>query len=336
MPKVTVLLPLFNAETFIKDAVESILNQTFTEFELLIIDDGSTDNSLAIISNITDSRIRILSHEINEGLIATLNEGILASLGEYIVRMDADDIAHPERISIQVKYMDLHNDISIAGSYFKLIDGREIYKVPLEHEAIKAQLIFHSTLAHPSVIMRKNDFIAADLFFNSDYKHAEDYELWVRASEHLKFANIPQVLLYYRAHVDQVSAKYNLVQRSSMLRCQLAAFSKIGIYPNENQVFIHNSLSTTNYRLDTSFFAETLVWLKLIAESNRIVPYYSQVTLELILFKKWMMVCNHLVKCRTYPDLKYLKKHFNVSQKNYLYNSVKLLIKIIYYRLCKK
>ena len=121
--KLTVLMPVYNAEKYLKPALESILNQTYKDFEFLIIDDGSTDKSLEIIKSYNDSRIRLIGHEQNQKLIATLNEGIKLAQGEYIARMDADDISAPERLQKQMEFLEKHPATVVLGCDFQIIDG---------------------------------------------------------------------------------------------------------------------------------------------------------------------------------------------------------------------
>ena len=121
MPKITVLMPVYNGEKYLRESVDSILNQTFTDFELLIINDGSTDSSMEILNSYSDSRIRIVTNEVNLRLIKTLNKGIDLATGEYIARMDCDDIADPKRLEIQLQYMEKHPDVAVCGTGVKAV-----------------------------------------------------------------------------------------------------------------------------------------------------------------------------------------------------------------------
>jgi glycosyltransferase involved in cell wall biosynthesis len=151
--EVTVLFPAFNAEKYLLEAIESILNQSFTKFELLIIDDGSTDSTLSIINGLNDSRIQLVKHTENKGLIFTLNEGLKLAKSKYVVRMDADDVALPDRLKVQVDFMNLHSDIAAAGSYYQIIGKTGFQKMPTHNDAIKTHMLFHTAMAHPSMII---------------------------------------------------------------------------------------------------------------------------------------------------------------------------------------
>jgi len=243
-PQVTVLLPVYNASRYLREAVDSILKQTFKDFELLIINDGSYDDSAEILAFYSDSRIRIINHVQNLGLIKTLNEGFEIARGEYIVRMDADDVSLPTRIEKQVNFMNTSTHVALAGTWFKDIDGKiGIAKTPTKHEALKSQFFFSCALAHPTIIIRKNIFLENNLFYNSSFPHAEDYELWVRVSRLFKVANIPEVLLNYRFHEGQVSNEHNQTQRDSMHRCHQLQLTELGIKPTVEELKMHYTIA---------------------------------------------------------------------------------------------
>ncbi|NGP46765.1 glycosyltransferase family 2 protein [Bacillaceae bacterium SIJ1] len=156
--KVTVLMPVYNGAKYLSEAIESILNQTYKEFDLLIINDGSTDNSEEIINRFSDDRIKYIANDKNIGLIRTLNKGICLVRSEYIARMDADDISLPMRLEKQIKFMDEHQDIAVSGTSVLVFNekgtiGKSI--VSKDSNEIKTRLLFHCALMHPSVIIRK-------------------------------------------------------------------------------------------------------------------------------------------------------------------------------------
>lgn len=203
---VSVIMPVFNAEKFVGEAVESILSQSFGEFELIVIDDGSTDSSLSILKSfeINDPRLRLISRE-NRGLIATLNEGIFEAQGEWIARMDADDISLTNRLEKQLLWLE-KTGADIAGTWVKFFGSmdRRIWKGYQTDESIKAEMLFKCPFVHPSVMMRAE--LAKQLKYDLVADKSEDYDLWVRAAlEGWKMTNVPEVLLYYRKHHNQVS-----------------------------------------------------------------------------------------------------------------------------------
>ncbi len=209
---VSVLLPMYNASLFIQDAVESILVQTFPYFELVIIDDASTDNSLAIVKNIEDERIVIIKKQKNTGYTDSLNYGLTIAKGKFIARMDADDISMPERLEIQVNFLNKNPDIILCGSWFRILNSNETVKHPITHAEISIALLDYCAIGHPTVMFRKEEFIKNNLYYDKNMEPAEDHDLWVRAIRIGKLQNIPNVLLKYRLHNNQVSVNQKAKQ----------------------------------------------------------------------------------------------------------------------------
>lgn len=205
-PLVSVLLPVFNAEKYISEAIESIQNQSFRDFELLIINDGSTDGTLGILQQHkkTDDRIVIISRA-NKGLVDTLNEGIDVARGQWIARMDADDVALPNRLALQLAVLEQTGaDICGGGIEFFGTSDRRIIKHPIGDNEIKAALYFGSAFAHPTVVMKTE--LIRQLRYDQQWEKCEDYDLWQRAVyAGWKMANVPEVILRYRQHEAQIS-----------------------------------------------------------------------------------------------------------------------------------
>jgi len=204
--KVTVLLPVYNAEKYIAEAVNSVLNQTFEEFELLILNDGSTDKSVEILRSIEDERITIINNPKNLGLIATLNRGLEKAKGKYIARMDADDICYPNRFEEQVKFLDENEDYVIVGSNF-LKFGFENGESNLwnEDEQIRVAVFFESPLAHPTTMFRRDVISANRLTYDKRYLHLEDWALWFRILQFGKAKNLECTLLKYRLEDQNIT-----------------------------------------------------------------------------------------------------------------------------------
>ncbi|MBN1595235.1 glycosyltransferase [candidate division FCPU426 bacterium] len=202
-PKVSVVMPVFNAAPYLHQAVESIVRQTFGEYEFIIIDDASQDESWAIIRAQArqDRRIIALRNDSNLRLSHTLNRGIDAARGEYIVRMDADDFALPDRLEKQVQYMDKHPEVGISGGSMKVMDARGRIigqrRYHLQDREIRRHIFRYSPFSHPAVIMRKA-VLAKTGLYDPAYNPAEDYELYFRIGLHARFGNLPDTLIHYR------------------------------------------------------------------------------------------------------------------------------------------
>lgn len=214
-PKVTVLMPVFNGEKHLREAIDSILLQTFTDFELLIINDGSSDSSESIIRSYSDSRIRLINNSSNMSLIYTLNTGISLATGEYIARMDSDDICHPLRFAKQVEFLDNNHDYAMVAAKVRLIDSssRETgvwlddCRITLRSEILN-QLPNANCIAHPTVMIRTD--VIRKFEYDPEQLHSEDYDLWLRmASAGCVIGKIDDFLLYYRIHDESVTVMSN-------------------------------------------------------------------------------------------------------------------------------
>ena len=209
-PAISVVLPVYNAETYVREAVESILGQTFTDFELIIINDGSTDDSAAILRELAarDARI-VLIEQPNGGLVSALNEGIKIARAGLIARMDADDVAMPERFALQHARMVQEPELAVLGSFFNIIDKDDsiirLYDdLPLTPAEARST-VGGFLVAHPAVMMRRDAVLKAG-GYRKAFSHAEDYDLWLRMSDlGYAIANLPQPLLNYRKHGANVS-----------------------------------------------------------------------------------------------------------------------------------
>lgn len=222
---ISIILPVYNSEKYLSESIQSMLDQTYTDFEFIIINDGSVDTSEEIILSFNDQRIRYYKNEVNKGLIFTLNKGIELSKREYIARMDADDIAYPSRLELQLQFLSNNLDYGVCGSLVRIINENgkqaEILNLPICDEEIKAYLYFSPALNHPSVMIRA--WLLKNNLYSKDFKTAEDYELWIRLSSKTKFYNIPQVLIKYRIHSGNIS-KTDVRQAENSITLLLNSF----------------------------------------------------------------------------------------------------------------
>jgi glycosyltransferase involved in cell wall biosynthesis len=219
-------MSVFNAEEYLAEAIESILNQTYSNLEFIIIDDGSTDSSLMIFQKYAeeDQRIRIIINEKNIGLAKSLNNGIDISRGMYIARMDADDISLPDRFHKQVSYLDDHPEVYVVGGQFAFIGAPSNYisNHAIEKELLRWHMLLnYSVIAHPTAMIRRQALVSAGNY-PENYIYAQDRALWTRLymlSEY-PIANLPDTLIYYRKHEGNVSNHKKEYQRNVDLQCQ--------------------------------------------------------------------------------------------------------------------
>lgn len=239
---VSVLMPAYNAVEHIREAIDSILEQTFTDFEFLIIDDGSTDNTIEVIKEYSDPRIKLIHNDKNQGLIYSLNYGLDIAQGKYIARMDADDIALNTRFEKQVDFFENNTDISILGTAFAFLGTPYEIHHPNYNQEIRIKLLDDGAFAHPTVMMRRDVIISNNIRYNADYKYIEDYRFWVEAAiKNIKMANLDEVLLKYRQHSQQVSYQKFQEQEETKQRIKLEYLTHyFGKYLTSNELFIVN------------------------------------------------------------------------------------------------
>lgn len=233
-PAISVVMPAYNAQRYLKPAIRSILAQTFTDFEFIIIDDGSVDRTAEIVRSFRDPRIRLLENGQNRGIVDTLNRGLEAAQGRYIARMDADDKAYPQRFARQFAFMEAHPEVAIAGSCVRKIDSFglpfEREELPTDHDGILAALFVGGgyVIRHPSFLGR-TEVIRAIGGYRKEAEWSEDWDLYVRASKAGQLANIPEVLLDYRFHGKSVNASKYKTQVENKVRMLAAVRREYGL-----------------------------------------------------------------------------------------------------------
>ena len=205
-PRIAVVLPVYNGERYVAEAIQSVLTQTFTDFELVVVDDGSTDRTAAILEGFRDPRLRVIRLPQNRGMVTALNTGIRESQSDLIARMDADDICVPQRFERQVAFLDAHAEVAVCGTWAREFgDRRNVHRLPVEPEQIRARLFFGWAMTHPTLMMRRAFLETHALAYCNEFAHVDDFDFLVRAAELGPLANIPEVLLLYRVHARQTS-----------------------------------------------------------------------------------------------------------------------------------
>lgn len=207
MPLISVILPVYNTEEFVEKSILSILNQTFEDFELLLINDGSTDKSKDIMLSFLDKRIRYIENKNNQGLIRSLNKGLYLSKGQFIARMDADDLCKKERFEKQIDFFQNDNDVDILGTGQYVIGENRCIDHKLTNEENVIHLLLEPPVAHSSVLIKRKNIKLNKLYYDKKALHAEDYKLWIDSSLcGMSIKNIKEYLCGYRFHSNQVSA----------------------------------------------------------------------------------------------------------------------------------
>ena len=225
MCKVTIIMPVYNGEKYLKEAVESILNQTYPDFWLLCIDDCSQDRSLEILNQFNDKRIKVVQNNVNKGIAYTRNRGIEMAETEYIAFLDDDDIALPYRLEHEIEYLGCHPEIQVVGGHQRQIDGmgKDINKqwsVCLNPDYIKAYLLLNNTVVNGSTMVRREFINKHNIRFKDNMCGAEDYLFWVECSLHGKIKKCPNRILFpselfHKRGKEVYWDKFNMTQKGT-------------------------------------------------------------------------------------------------------------------------
>lgn len=287
-PRVSVIMPAYNAARYVREAVQSILDQTFTDFEFLIIDDGSTDGTPEVLFSFRDNRMNISVNRRNLGMAANLNALLQTARGEYLVRMDADDISLPRRIETLVMFMDAHPDVGVCGSLTRNIGYHAglVSRRFCESAEVYANLLFGTSLSHPSVIMRRDVFIKHNLRYDAAFNPADDYDLWCRAATVTKLTNVPKVLLHYRVHPESISSVRAAERQRHAEEIRLRQLHTLGLSPSHEEVLLHQGIRQEGMS-PLSWLQKTETWFLKIRSANESVNGYEKRALDRVLAEHW-------------------------------------------------
>jgi len=329
-PLISVLMPAYNAEKYIGEAIKNVLNQTFTDFELIVINDGSTDKTEEIILSFNDDRIHYIKNETNIKLIATLNKGIDLAQGKYIARIDADDVCMPERFEKQIDFLENHPDYVLCGSWAYIIDskGEKTGRVRYidTHNLLKISLLFTVPLIHPSVMAQTN--ILKQFKYSISALHTEDFELWIRiVNAGYKIANIPEYLIKYRWHDTNISVENEAFQskkKFELLKPYIESF--IGGEISKEEFELHQ-LSFRLFHLGKKKEISNIDlqnekhWLEFLSRRNMEVKHYRQSDFDAFLWSRWIVCCIFTRKL-----LSVFTIHLAWFKPNVVFKAIKLLV----------
>lgn len=293
MPLVTVIIPVFNQEQFLGECMRSILGQSYRNLEIIVVDDASTDESGNVVNALQDDRIILTRNKTNIGLAATVNEAIRRSRGEFIARMDADDIAVPNRVEMQVAFMQSHSEVSISGGAMQSFGHSNfLHRFPMTHEACKAQLLFNVCFGHPTVMFRKSMFDGRDTWYNEELRqYSEEYELWCRLVDRFTFANVPNVLLRYRTFAPGLksTADEKRVANSRLIRKKFITTQFGEVMQADHDA--HDTMANLTEAVNVEELQRWLHWLSRMGAMNSVSQRFQTKALELELDKRRFEIC---------------------------------------------
>lgn len=333
MKQLSVVMTNYNTRPdYLKSAVESVLNQTFSDFEFIVVDDGSTDSSPNIIEEYakSDSRIIFLKNESNMGITKSLNRGFSAACGEYIARMDADDISLPTRFEKQIEFLNQHTDVIVCGTWADLIgEGAEKRKkktwtVELpEREEFRCSLLFgnQASIIHPTAMFRKSMLDRFNIKYDENYPVSQDYKMWVECSKYAQCANVPEILFQYRLNNKAVSVTASSKQYLMTKKNIKEQLSRIHIYISDEEYNIHYGFLTGRKAYDKN----TYIWIRKLIDSNDRYEYFDKKVFRDIIWSKWSEIIYYDFALNRSP--RKLAEHLFELPNKY---KVRLLKKIIY------
>ncbi|MEI6349879.1 MAG: glycosyltransferase [Verrucomicrobiota bacterium] len=290
-PRVSVIMPVYNGEAYLRAAIDSILAQSFSDFELLLVNDGSTDRSAEIIETYGDPRIRVLHAAQNRGAAATKNRALDKARGELIAFLDCDDLAHSARLETQVRYLDTHPEIGVLGSRFVTIDENgkpSSLQGNFVSQNVFASLLFTNGLVQSAIMLRR--CALAGERFASDREPAEDYDFWIRLGRTTQLVNLPLPLVRYRIHAGGISSRKPAAMEAAISEIIRDQLTHLGLEPNPDEIEFHRSLC----RIPVQFSREQLLRaehrLMQLREANRKTRIYAESEFDAVLAHQWFIV----------------------------------------------
>ena len=301
-PRVSVLMPVYNAARFVERAVQSILEQTFGDFELLLLDDGSSDGTREIVSRYREPRIRVLGSRENRGIGPTLNHGITESTGEYVARMDADDVSYPDRLECQVAFLDGHPHVGLCGGRAVTFgEDREIdfsrrgAALPETAEEIRIGLLFGPGMIHPTVMFRRQLFQDKNLWYKP-LPYAQDYELWSRAFFEIEPANLSSTVLSYRVHASNAGSRVTDTQELVKNEIWKPLLDRLGVPPSEAELEVHSQLADLRVTPDWPFVLRVKDWVSRLREAGRGGPWWNERDYRRVLALRFLGILQYATK----------------------------------------
>ena len=324
-PLVSVVMPVYNAEKYLRPAIESVLNQSYSNLDFIIINDGSTDNSKNIILNFQDPRLRFLENPENWGIVRTRNRALEEARGEYIAVLDSDDIAFPERIKVQVEFLEKNPEYGMCGSYFQIIDGNDKLlkkaRFPTNDKDARSNLILHNCFCHSTIMIRSK--LAKELKYEAGYDVIEDYFLWYRISQRAKIINLPVYTTSYRVHGNNISTTRNNHMFNLLNNIYTRILDDLNIKYTPEEFKLHANILNYNagFFKDKRKLNELGNWTTRLLSEIRMNKNYNEIVIYKILVKRWIVICNNTKNYKKLFFNKLISKHPSVYL-NILYKKV--------------
>lgn len=308
LPKLSIVMPVYNRENYIESAIDSILNQTFTDFEFIIINDGSQDNTVKLIEAYDDSRIKLFHNDRNRGIVYSRNHGLQKATGQYVGMFDSDDVALPNKFEKQIGFLEQNPDVAMVGAWVKWIDGDgrlsgKSWTLPAPPHMIPAMMVFRNYFIQSTIVVRRDAIPEGG--YSEGFDIVEDSKMWFDISLKHKVANIQEYLLHYRMHDDNISDMSDKhVNNSKKLISYI--LSKIDIHANEKELNLHLELKNNESFASLNDFYDMEKWLMKIYQHNKKAKVYDEQVFRKVVFNRWLKACKKARRFHVFTIAKFI------------------------------
>lgn len=294
-PLLSIIIPTYNSEQFLSQTIQSILNQTYKNFELIIINDGSTDSSKSIIESFNDTRIKYYENKKNKGIVFTRNYGLQLAKGEYIGMVDSDDIVYPEKFEEQITFLEKNKDFGMVGSWVKFIDveGKRLsgsWKLNAPPEMIPSIMLFNNYFVQSAVLSRRESI--SRFTFKVDFPTAQDYLMWVEVTQNYKTWNLPKYMLDYRVHKGGITEKHKEVRSEKEKEIFRMQLKRLEIDATDKELELHSLIKDDRPITQINTLKSIEEWLLKIISKNKTLKVYDHRMLTKVVYNRWLKVCN--------------------------------------------
>ncbi len=333
-PVLTVVMPVYNGEKYLREAIDSTLNQSFTDFEFIIINDGSTDSSLEIIKSYADERIKLINNSINQGIPYSRNLGLQLAKGEFLTWTDCDDINLPNRFEAQVCFLRNNDEYGVCGTWIKRIGEIKevIFKAYKNPELLKATLLFKPSIPNATAMLRLSKIKKFNLLYNTNLPIAEDYDFIFRCSMFFPLTNIQKVLYLYRASETSIMKKFESQEIESYNIHKIVyahALNNLGIAPEESDLVTHRLTCSAKMFTDFSDLIICYNWLVVIKVKNNETKVYASSAMKNVLAHQFYFICRKASNAGLVTLRFYVSKGFQNFGFVSLHKILKLTIRCI-------
>ncbi len=294
MPELSIIMPLYNTEKYVGKAIQSLLLQSYTDFELIVVNDASTDDSLKVVKSFKDTRIKIITNDQNQGIVFSRNRGLNEAVGKFIAPFDSDDVAMPHKFRKQIDFLKMNADFGMVGSWTRMIDEEDSilknkWRLPAPSKRIPAILLFRNYFVQSTIVIRREAI--PDAGYQSGFDIVEDYIMWIDIARKFKVWNYPEYLVHYRIH-SQSATKTNLER---LHKCDIKVFqytfNQLGIELDEKSSLLLLKIKSNENIYNAEEIKNIENLLLLILKTNAERHVYNQKQLTKVIFDRWIKVC---------------------------------------------